>query len=159
MPTSEVMKTSAAALFVLAAFLSTRMMAQTPGEKSDATQLEILTKKIEEQNAKIDTLSQQILKIQEQLSKPGVMIGEASPAPASTTSGAVDAARASGHTHTVTRGETLTSIAKTYKVGVEELQKYNHIENDRKLQIGQTINIPTSPTPTPSATPTPSSSP
>ena len=43
----------------------------------------------------------------------------------------------------VAKGETLTSIAKTHKVGVTELQKFNHIENDRALQIGQTIMIPT----------------
>jgi len=52
------------------------------------------------------------------------------------------------HRHTVARGETLTSIAKLYKVGVEELQKFNHIEDGRRLQAGQTIMIPTSPTPT-----------
>jgi LysM repeat protein len=37
-----------------------------------------------------------------------------------------------------------------YKVGVEELQKFNQIEDGRKLQAGQTIMIPPSPTPTPS---------
>jgi LysM repeat protein len=41
-----------------------------------------------------------------------------------------------------------------HKVTVEELQKFNHIENDRKLQIGQTIMIPpssssSSPSPSP----------
>ena len=29
-----------------------------------------------------------------------------------------------------------------HKVSVEELQKLNHIENDRKLQIGQTLVLP-----------------
>jgi len=149
------MKIFAAALFVvLAAFVPTFVPAQTPAEKSDAAQLEVLTKKIDEQNAKIDALSQQILKLQEQLSKPGVMIGESPSASASGASSGIDAAHPSGPTHVVTRGETLTSIAKAYKVGVEELQKYNHIENDRKLQIGQTIAIPTSGSPTPSASPT-----
>ena len=61
-----------------------------------------------------------------------------------------------GNTHTVERGETLTSIAKMYNVSVSELQKYNHIENDRKLQIGQTIMIPgagaSAASPAPSAT-------
>jgi LysM repeat protein len=60
-----------------------------------------------------------------------------------------------GNTHTVARGETLTSIAKMYKVGVDELQKFNHIEDGRKLQAGQTIVIPTSPSPAPSASPPP----
>jgi LysM repeat protein len=50
--------------------------------------------------------------------------------------------------HTVTKGETLTSIAKHYKTTVGDLLKVNKIENDRMLQIGQTLVIPT-PTPTP----------
>jgi len=44
--------------------------------------------------------------------------------------------------HTVAKGETLTSIAKLYNITVTELQKLNKIENDRKLQIGQTLTIP-----------------
>jgi LysM repeat protein len=142
---------------VFAIFLSTMATAQTPNENATTGQLEAIMKKLDEQNAKIDALSQQILKLQEQVSKPGVMIGEATPAPASAPS--PDATRASGNTHTVTRGETLTSIAKQYKVGVEELQRFNHIENDRKLQIGQTIMIPTSATPGPTASAEPSVTP
>jgi LysM repeat protein len=42
-----------------------------------------------------------------------------------------------------------------HKVGIDELQKFNHIENDRKLQIGQTLVIPgahaTTPSPSPNA--------
>ena len=51
------------------------------------------------------------------------------------------------------RGETLTSIAKMHNVTVSELQKINHIENDRKLQIGQTILIPGPATPASSSSP------
>jgi LysM repeat protein len=124
-----------------------------PIKSSDAAQLEALAKKIDEQNAKIDTLSQQILKLEQQVShiRPGVMIGEntsASPLPES-------APATSGNTHTVERGETLTSIAKMYKVGVDELQKFNHIEDGRRLQAGQTIAIPVSPTPASAASPSP----
>jgi LysM repeat protein len=115
-------------------------------------------KKFDEQNAKIDMLSQQILKLEQQLSssRPGVMIGEATPAPATAapTSASPQPAAASpgsGNSHLVARGETLTSIAKMHNVTVSELQKFNHIENDRKLQIGQTIMIPGSSTPAPSA--------
>src|SRR4029077_18099050 len=102
------------AIAVSAVFLPAAAWAQTPNEKSDTAQLETISKKLDEQNAKIDALSQQILKLQEQVSKPGVLIGEPTPTP--TTPAAADAARASGNTHTVTRGETLTSIAKQYKV-------------------------------------------
>ena len=59
-----------------------------------------------------------------------------------------------GNTHTVARGETLTSIAKMYKVTVDDLQKANHIEDGRKLQAGQTITIPTA-SPAASGSPSP----
>lgn len=114
--------------------------------------LDSLARKIDLQNAKIDTLSRQILKLEQQISamRPGVIIGE-SPAPV--TSEAPKSPQ-TGNSHVVAKGETLTSIAKMHKVTVEELQKFNHIENDRKLQIGQTIMIPTSSS-APSPTPTP----
>jgi len=129
---------------------------QTPApeaaKSADAAQIEALIKKIDEQNAKIDSLSQEILKLEQQVShiRPGIMIGESTPSPGSS---AIPAASmlhpAGGNTHIVARGETLTSIAKMYKVTVDELQKANHIEDGRKLQAGQTITIPTSATPTP----------
>ena len=146
------------AIFCLALFLAVlATSAQThtheAAKSTDSSQLEALTKKIDEQNVKIDALSQEILKLEQQLSqsRPGVMIGEATPSSAN--SGAAAAAPshavATGNTHTVARGETLTSIAKMYKVTVDDLQKANHIEDGRKLQAGQTISIPTSATPTP----------
>ena len=129
-------------------------------EKSgDTAQFEILAKKIDEQNAKIDALSQEILKLEQQLShaRPGVMIGEATPAPATAAAPGVSALHSpvEGNTHTVARGETLTSIAKMYKVTVDDLQKANHIEDGRKLQAGQTIIIPTTASPAASGSPSP----
>src|SRR4029434_3214341 len=80
--------------------------AQTPASKSrksdDNAQLQALAKKIEEQNAKIDSLSQEILKLEQQIAhmRPGVMIGESTP---STTTPAAEAGSpwhpASGTTH------------------------------------------------------------
>jgi LysM repeat protein len=129
-----------------------------------SAQLETLTKKIDEQNMKIDALSQQLLKLEQQIAArpPGVMIGESTPAPAlpvaapatSTSAAANPAAPASGNAHVVAKGETLISIAKAHKVGVDDLQKFNHIEDARKLQAGQTIMIPV-----PGASPAPSASP
>ncbi len=129
--------------------------AQTP--VSEKSELLALSKKVDEQNAKIDALSQQILKLQQTLEqgKPTsspTTVGTATDEDATATP--VPAA-AAGNTHIVTRGETLTSIAKQYKVGIEELQKFNHIENDRKLQIGQTLAIPGPGNSAPSATPSP----
>jgi LysM repeat protein len=117
-----------------------------------------LERKIDELNAKIDALSQHILKLEQQVSRPGMLIGETSPSPvpnaATTVTESAHSSPANGTTHVVARGETLTSIAKQYKVGVEELQKFNHIEDGRKLQAGQTVMIPP-----PSASPAASASP
>src|SRR5438876_10559168 len=72
---------------------------QTPApyaEKlSEAAQLEALEKKIDQQNAKIDALSEEILNLEQQLSRfrPGLMIREGAPSPATA------AARASATAH------------------------------------------------------------
>jgi len=164
MPKSKAMRRFATnlSLLLLTAFLSSSASAQTfarppaPAASSESAQLQALAKKIDEQNAKIDTLSQQILKLEQQISnmRPGVMIGETTPAAStSSTTPAETSHSSNGNTHTVARGETLTSIAKMHNVTVSELQKFNHIENDRKLQIGQTIMIPGSPTPAGSSSP------
>ena len=155
------------AMAVLAGFATSHSFAQTmaptPNQAvSQAAQLQELTKKIEEQNAKIDMLSQEILKLQLEIAnhRPGVMIGEGAPASSTSTSTASStsnttpdpsAKTGNGSTHIVARGETLTSIAKTYSVSVSELQKYNHIDNPLKLQAGQTLLIPPSPIPSPSS--------
>lgn len=113
-------------------------------KSAESAQLEALAKKIDEQNAKIDALSQEVLKLEQQLShaRPGVIIGEAAPAPAAAAGASASHSAVEGNVHTVARGETLTSIAKMYKVTVDDLQKANHIEDGRKLQAGQTIAIP-----------------
>src|SRR5437016_10615022 len=129
----------------------------TQAAADQAAQLQELTKKIEEQNAKIDMLSQQILKLQTQLSnqRPGVMIGEGAPSTSTSTStpaAAEPSAKAGDdNSHIVARGETLTSIARMHNVSVGELQKFNHIDNPLKLQAGQTLLIPPSPIPSPSS--------
>lgn len=136
------------------------VFAQSP----EAAQLEALTKKVDEINTKLDALSQQLLKMEQQSSRPGTMIGEPSPTatamPVATASAVTTTTSAgvSGNSHVVAKGETLTSIAKQYKVSVEDLQKFNHIEDGRKLQAGQTVMIPTgAPTAvsSPSVTPAP----
>jgi len=134
---------------------------QSP-ENSPSSQIEALTKKLDEINAKIDALSQQILKIEQQTSHPVVMVGEATPSGPPVASGASSAGGPnSGNTHVVAKGETLTAIAKQHKVTVEDLQKFNHIEDGRKLQAGQTILIPApsaAPSGSASASPSPSAS-
>jgi len=127
------------------------------GKSDESPQLEALAKKIDEQNAKIDALSQEILKLEQQLShsRPGVMIGEPTPATAAAPPISASHSAVAGNVHTVARGETLTSIAKMYKVTVDDLQKANNIEDGRKLQAGQTISIPTASPPAASGSASP----
>lgn len=45
-------------------------------------------------------------------------------------------------THVVAQGETLSSIARRYRVSVESLVKANHISKQATLRIGQKLLIP-----------------
>ncbi len=47
-----------------------------------------------------------------------------------------------GATHVVTKGETLGGIASHYGVTVATLKTTNHIVDEKKLAVGQTLNIP-----------------
>jgi LysM repeat protein len=134
-------------------------LAQPPQGSPSPGEIAALEKKIDQINTKIDALSQQILKLEQQISRPGMVIGEPTPGPvpnaATSANETPHPAASNGNTHVVARGETLTSIAKQHKVGVEELQKFNHIEDGRKLQAGQTIMIP-APSTSPAASVSPS---
>ena len=145
-------------LFGLLCGASAQTSAQKSGKSDDsAAQLEALAKKIDDQNAKIDALSQEILKLEQQIAhiRPGVMVGESTPsATTSVTTAGSTPHLAGANTHIVARGETLTSIAKMYKVTVDELQNANHIEDGRKLQAGQSIIIPVA-SPAASGSPSP----
>ena len=145
--------------FFLLSTASTQTPSPEPSKSVDVPQLEALAKKIDEQNAKIDALSQEILKLEQQIAhiRPGVMVGESTPSAATPVAPAESASHPmNGNTHTVARGETLTSIAKMYRVSIDELQNANNIEDGRKLQAGQTIVIPTAPAPASSPSPSPS---
>src|SRR5436190_19695764 len=84
-------RVAVASLILLSALmLCANASAQTfAGNDKSEKMLEALSKKIDDQNAKIDTLSQQILKLEQAMAKntrPGVIIGETpSPSPAATT--------------------------------------------------------------------------
>jgi LysM repeat protein len=49
----------------------------------------------------------------------------------------------SGKTYTVAKGDNPVTIAKKFKVSYDDLLALNHIEDPRKLQIGQKLSIPT----------------
>ncbi len=63
---------------------------------------------------------------------------------------------AKGRTHTVAKGETLSGIATAYRVSVASIQAANKITDQHRLNVGQTLKIPSG---TPSHTPPPSSKP
>ena len=119
---------------------------------SEAAEILSLGRKIDQQNIKIDLLSQQILRLQQEIEHPKAAGSERTIPTATAVSSPIPA---DANTHVVARGETLTSIAKQHKVTIDELQKFNHIENDRKLQIGQTLVIPGAPGATASPSPSP----
>ena len=49
--------------------------------------------------------------------------------------------------HKVRSGESLSVIAKRYKVSVRDLQNWNNISNPHKLRVGQTLTLFHSPAP------------
>jgi LysM repeat protein len=51
----------------------------------------------------------------------------------------------SGKTHVVEKGETPLTIAHKFKVPFDDLLAVNHIDDPRKLQIGQKLIIPAKP--------------
>lgn len=130
--------------------------AADPKPKPSGKDLDALRQSIDDQSKQIEALTQEIAHLTEVLEAHGISAGAtpaASPAPENpeaATSGSAQPAPEAPVTHTVTKGETLTSIAKHYKISLVDLEKLNKIENDRTLQIGQILAIPSA---TPSATP------
>jgi LysM repeat protein len=51
----------------------------------------------------------------------------------------------SGKTYTVAKGDNPVTIAKKFKVSYDDLLTLNHIDDPRKLKIGQKLLIPTKP--------------
>jgi LysM repeat protein len=126
--------------------------AQNPSSGNRAEDLQTMRQLLEQQTRQLEVLTREVARLT-QLVDNGHSVAAMTPAaaqnvppiqeinppatPAETIAGEAPV------THTVSKGETLTSIAKQYKIPVGDLQKLNKIENDRKLQIGQTLLIPT----------------
>lgn len=137
---------------------------------SAPTELQSLRQLLEQQSRQLETLTQQVAKLTQFIeashnrtatsAAPTVTqntpLQETNPPAAPVPAAGIPVATAvpssepvktdgtepSGPTHTVAKGETLTSIARQYKISINELQRVNKIENDRKLQIGQTLIVP-----------------
>jgi len=134
--------------------------AQEGKKKSNSTEAELssLHKLVEDQSKQLEALTEQVAHLAQLLETQHAAASAATPTPAPIVRPAsspvqenpVATAAISGTgspetpgTHIVTKGETLTSIAKHYKITLGDLLKVNKIENDRMLQIGQTLVIPT----------------
>ena len=133
-----------------------------PGEE-----LKELRQAVDKQTKQIQMLTEQVLRLTHAIeaqkpaespaagvdsAKPAPPPATATPAPESETS-TPDAPKAEampkgeavagGSKHVVAKGETLTSIAKQYNIPIAELKKVNKIQDERKLQIGQVLTVPT----------------
>ncbi len=144
--------------------------ASTPGDE-----LKILRQMIEQQSKQIDVLAQEVARLNLLLEarlptatglapSPAAEAPAPSPAsipkavaaePAQAPATPATAATPTGPVHIVTKGETLTAIARHYKVTVPELLKVNKIADVRKLQIGQTLALPPNAKPPESPAPSP----
>ena len=128
---------------------------------SEGEDLETIRQMLDQQSKQIDVLAQEIARLNlmlEEKNGGAVPAGAASTvetqpaaAPEATPPKALaappDAADTAptpptGPVHVVTKGETLTAIARRYKVTVPELMKVNKIADARRLQIGQTLALP-----------------
>ncbi len=114
-------------------------------EKLIIQELRELRAIVEQQAKQIDVLTGQVTRLNQVL---GARYGAAPVADApieAPRAEAVEKAAAAeeGQRHIIVKGDNLTSIAKQYNVSLSELQKANKNVNPAKLQIGQSITIPT----------------
>ncbi len=137
------------------------LLAQGASDSSAPTgdDFKILRQMIEQQSRQIDVLAQEVARLNLLLdarnSSASGLVPSPSQVPASEEPSIPKAvpvrataptpgtpAFPAGPVHVVAKGETLTAIAKRYKVTVPELLKVNKIADVRKLQIGQTLVLP-----------------
>jgi LysM repeat protein len=133
--------------------------------------LKIIRETLDQQSKQIDVLAQEIARLNLLLEArtptaqglaPSPAADAAAPSTASTagatapkaiqgmqvmaatpvTPSAPSTSQAAGPVHIVAKGETLTAIARHYKVTVPDLLKVNKISDVRKLQIGQSLTLP-----------------
>ena len=73
---------------------------------------------------------------------PAVAVPSALAMKATGTIGGPRAVYARGTLHRVRRGETLTGIARQYRVSVRSLRRVNALHSDHALRAGMRIRIP-----------------
>jgi|GEM_PF-2371488 LysM repeat protein len=149
------------------------LAAQEKGAPPSQGDLESIKAELRSQDDRINRLSAEVNRLIEALKEKGIAVEKgnvvekgnapapkAAPAtPSATVPGTVGVDNASPtavggtRTHVVAKGETLTQIAKQYAVTVEDIEQLNKITDAKKLQIGQTLRIPGSGSPSPAESP------
>lgn len=135
------------AFFSLLTLLSLGASTAHADEKQVLQELRDVRAMVEQQARQIEALTAQVARLNQYL---GARYGAVPAAEAP-----VEAPRAEpvappepeGQRHIVVKGDNLTTIAKQYNVSLSELQKANKNVNPSKLQIGQSLIIPTAKTP------------
>jgi LysM repeat protein len=134
-------------LLLVAATLLQSSLLYSKDPSDSETELRTLRLMLEKQSLQIDALTREVTRLGQLIegsSRPTATAAATQPAapqqmPAEPV---VQPAASAVQTHVVNKGETLTAIAKQYKINVSELQQLNKIEDGRKLQAGQTLLIP-----------------
>ena len=124
--------------------LAAAMAMPTFAQDTVQTELAQLRKLVEQQNAKLDTLTAQVARLSAQLDNrttAPAAAPEAAPVKDETPP-APRVIAAAPKVHIVVKGESLDKIAKLNGTTVAELQKLNKITDPKKLQVGQQLNLP-----------------
>jgi len=154
---------------ILAFACSSFFALPAPAEDSPGAQeLHELRQAVEQQSKQIELLAEQVGRLTRALEGQKAPEPAAAPAAPTAPTTSVEAPKtasdaapeapkaeavpkaetaAGGNKHAVAKGETLTSIAKHYNISIADLKNANKIENERKLQIGQILTIPTAKAP------------
>ena len=132
-------------------------------ENTAQQELRDLRQAVQQQSKQIEVLAEQVgrlTRVLEAQKSPDTSVSSPVETPKPAAEPATEAPKAEavpkpesaagGPRHVVAKGETLTSIAKQYNISIADLKNANKIENERKIQIGQILIVPT---PKPSETP------
>ena len=147
-------------MLMASVFLAIAVPAWSADEAQTAQEIRELRQAVQLQSRHIEVLTEQVARLTRALdvqrgAEPAAASAatpsaeapkpSAEPAPEAPKAEAVVKAEpvSGGTKHVVAKGETLTSIAKQYSIPVADLKNANKIENERKLQIGQVLTVPT----------------
>ena len=88
------------------------------------------------------TVAQQITKLAKETNAAVAAVAKGRASRATITTNFTDDFPKEGITHTVQPGETLSTIARKYRVSTKDIQNANRIADPTKLRVGQSLFIP-----------------